>query len=93
MFMGPTAFCYYFPAAVDYIVSPIARDDSDIVNCLCGLVEHRLKYDSQKVRDAIPAIMRFVEYVLSHYEDFALDVDVYGDLRPRLSAIKKHCAE
>jgi hypothetical protein len=57
MFMGVGAFCFYFPAAVDYVASPESRCDSDVVNCLCSVVEDCLIYKSDEIEAALPAIM------------------------------------
>jgi hypothetical protein len=93
MFMGSRAFCFYFPAAVDYLAGSQGSTDADVANCLVSVVEHRLEYDSLEIRDAFPDIFRFADHLLAHYDAFALDPDIYGDLRPRLRAIRQTCAE
>jgi hypothetical protein len=93
MFMGPRAFSFYFPAAVDYIASAQGSTDVDVASCLISVVEHRLEYDAPEIRDATPHIGRFADHVLVHYNGFGFDPDIHGDLRPRLNQIKKSCAE
>jgi hypothetical protein len=93
MFMGPRAFCFYFPAAVDYITSPAATGASDVVKCLCSVIETRLEHNMPDIPEALSSFVRFVDHVLAHYDDFALNPEIYGDLRPRLSAIRQACAE
>jgi hypothetical protein len=93
MFMGSRAFCFYFPAAVDYVTTSWLGTDGDVVNCLVGVVEHRLEYDSPDIGEAFSEIVRFADHLLAHYADLALEPEIYGDLRPRLRAIRKTCAE
>ncbi len=91
MFMGVAAFCFYFPAAVDYVASPEAVGDSDVINSLCSVVEFRLIDDFDEIKGAFPAIVRFADHVLAHYDDFDLTPAIYGDLRPRFEAIRQKC--
>ena len=93
MFMGSQAFCFYFPAAVDYVTASWPGTDGDVVNCLVSVVEHRLEYDSHDIRDAFPEIVRFADHLLTHYTDLAREPEIYGDLRPRLGVIRETCAE
>jgi hypothetical protein len=93
MFMGSRAFCFYFPAAVNYVASSQGSTDGDVANCLISVVEHRLEDDSPEIRDALPHIARFADYVLAHYDGFDFDPNIYGDLRPRLNQIRQSCAK
>lgn len=90
LFMGCRAFCYDFPAAVDYVVSPAAVGD-EIVAALCSVIEFRLQHDAREIADAYPEIVRVADYVLEHYEDFDLTPSIYGDLRPALASIRQQC--
>jgi hypothetical protein len=92
-YMGPRAFCFYFPAVVDYVTTAGTRDDNDVAGDLCPVVESRLKYHFAEIREALPAIVRFADFVLTHYDDFGYDPDFNEDLRPRLTAIRHQCAE
>jgi hypothetical protein len=93
MFMGIRAFRFYLPAAVDYITSSQGSTDRDVANCLLSVAEHRLEYDSPAIRDVLPHILRFADHLLAHYDGFAFDPDIYGDLRLRVNAIRQTCAE
>lgn len=93
MFMGNRGFCFYFPAAVDYITASWPTTDGDVVSCLVSVVERRLEDDSLEIRDAFPEIVRFADHLLGHYADLALELEIYGDLRPRLRVIRETCAE
>src|ERR671921_640189 len=45
MWMGPMAFRFYVPAAIDYLLSEEADHDADAVNSFCTLIEFRLDHE------------------------------------------------
>jgi hypothetical protein len=91
--MGDRAFCFYLPAIVDYVTTSGNRD-GDTVSDVCRVIESRLAYHYAETRPAFPQILRFADYALAHAEGFGgFADDLFGDLRPRLLAIKKKCAE
>lgn len=88
MWMGPTAFCYYFPAAVAYVRSSAATGDSDIVSCLTSVVEFQLDGDgAEAIASAVPDILELCDHVLESYERFEIDEAIYGDLRSKYRAL------
>ena len=89
LWMGSRAFCFYFPAVADYVTTAKARTDYQVVDNFCRVIESRLNSDSAQIRDAVPAILRFAEYVLAHFEEYEED----EELRERLRAVKQRCAE
>lgn len=89
LWMGSRAFCFYFPAVADYVTTAKARTDYQVVDNFCWVIESRLKSDFAQIRDAFPAIIRFAEYVLTHFEEYQED----EELRERLRAVKQRCAE
>ena len=91
--MGPRAFCFYFPAVVDYVTTAGIRDDNDMPGDLCRVVEISLKYNFAEIRGAFPAIVRFADYVLTHYADLGYDPDSDENLGSRLRAIRNQCAD
>jgi hypothetical protein len=91
--MGDRAFCFYLPAVVDYVTTS-GNQDADAVSDLCRVIESRLEYHFAETRAAFSEVVRFADYALAHAEDFGgFADDSFGDLRPRLSAIKQKCAE
>ena len=87
--MGPVAFAYYLPAAVQYVESQAAAGDSDIVHFLYSVIEFQLDNDRGDLAAAWPTIRRLAEYVLDHGErlDVSSDSDLcsgYRDLRDRV---------
>ena len=92
-YMGCRAFCFHFPAAVDYVINTPIRSQTDTARDLCDIAENRLKYDRSDIREAFSDIRRFADHVLAHYEEFGFAAEIYGDLRPRLRLIRQECAE
>ncbi|MBA4032756.1 MAG: hypothetical protein C0478_17955 [Planctomyces sp.] len=89
MFMGASAFRYYVQAAISYIQSEAADDDSDIINCFAGLLEHRLEFEAQELVAVAPLLASACRYVLEHYDRFTITPEIYGDLRPRFQALEQ----
>ncbi|WP_459556122.1 hypothetical protein [Lacunimicrobium album] len=92
MFMGPDAFCYYLPAAVNFVLSEKSLGDSDIVNGLTGTIKFRLEYGRDEIQNAFPEIIRFAKHALEHYDEFDLTPDIYSDLRPTLQNFLDQCS-
>ena len=90
--MGCRAFCFYFPAVADYVTSAEAKVDHAVVESFCGVIESRLNSDFAEIEESFPSIVRFTDYVLTHFGDYAYDLDD-EDLRQRLKTIKQQCAE
>ncbi|MHC5114005.1 MAG: hypothetical protein ACYTGP_06205 [Planctomycetota bacterium] len=89
LFMGPIAFRYYVPAAVNYIRSDAARGDSDMVSCLASILEHRLRYESVELAPVASSLTAACHYVVEHYGRFDLDAEIYGDVRSRYHALEQ----
>jgi hypothetical protein len=89
MFMGASAFRFYVQALIRYIRSEAATDDSDIINCFAGILEHRLAHEAEELRPAARRLGSICGYILEHYERFDLTPDIYGDLRPRFQALQQ----
>jgi hypothetical protein len=92
IWMGCRAFSYYFPAVADYVTTAEAKVDYQVVENFCGVIESRLRFDCARIRESFPAIVRFTDYVLTHFSDYGYDLE-NEDLRQRLGTIKQQCAE
>ncbi|MEI6780487.1 MAG: hypothetical protein WCQ21_06135 [Verrucomicrobiota bacterium] len=92
-YMGGRAFCFYFPAVVDYVTRAAIRDENEVASDLCDMVESRLKYDLLELQEAFPAIVRFADCVLTNYKNFGYDPAVDEGLWQRLMAIRQQSAE
>jgi len=86
--MGPKAFCFYLPAVYRYLQSKDSEEDCDILNCLAGTLDSRLKDDGSQIADAFPAMLDLCSYVLENYEKFGVDRTIYGDLKIKYEGIK-----
>jgi hypothetical protein len=89
MFMGPIAFRFYVQAAISYIQSEAATDDSDIINCFAGILDHRLEFEAEELIPVAPQLASVCRYIVEHYDRFALTPDIYGDLRPRFQSLEQ----
>ena len=89
MFMGVTAFCFYFQAAINYIQSESATHDSDIISCIAAILEHRLEYEADKLIPIAGHVAAASAYVIANYGRFDVMPDIYGDLRPRFEALQQ----
>jgi hypothetical protein len=49
MWMGPIAFRFYVPAAIDYLLSEQSDNDTDAVSSFCGVIEFRLDHEPAEV--------------------------------------------
>ena len=91
LWMGCRAFCFYFPAVADYVTTAEAKEEDQVVENFCGVIESRLKCDFVEIREAFPAIVHFAEYVLTHFGDYGYEPED-EELRQRLRTIKQRCA-
>jgi hypothetical protein len=89
MWMGPVAFRYYVPAAIRYIKSDAAAEDSDIINCFAGLLEFRLKYESAELAPIAEQLATICNHITEHYERFGLTPEIYGDVRARFKKLQQ----
>jgi hypothetical protein len=93
MFMGPAAFRVYVIAAINYIQSKEGAGDSDMVNCIASILEFRLHDEGEELRPVASQLLGVCGYILSNYERFGLDSEIYGDLRPRFQGLKRQFSE
>ena len=78
MWMGSKAFTFYLQAAINYLQSEASREDSDMINCLKGVVEYRKNEEAfDSARDRVRSM---VDYVINHYDKFDVDIAIYGDV-------------
>lgn len=89
MFMGMVAFRFYVQAAIRYIRSDQANEDSDMVSAFASILELRLKYDRAEVVPIAPLLADACGYILDHYDRFDLVPEIYGDLRPRYQDLQQ----
>ena len=91
-YMGPRAFAFYFPAALNYLKSNKSENDSDFASSMTGMLEWRLLGEYNDFDDLKPVtaeMLEFVSFIIEHYEKYDVTQEIYGDLRPRLKTLAK----
>ncbi|MEW6303463.1 MAG: hypothetical protein AB1705_08340 [Verrucomicrobiota bacterium] len=88
-FMGATAFRFYVRAVIRYVESEEATGDSDIINCLAGILEHRLEFEAEELVAVAPQLASACRYVCEHYDRFDVTPEIYGDLRSRFLSLEQ----
>lgn len=91
MWMGPVAFAFYLPAALDYLRSDAAAGDDHLVNCLYDIVMFRI--DQERFALAIDTVNAMVEYVIGNYDKFRVDTEIYGDVLQKYKSLKHRLAD
>lgn len=82
MWMGPAAFCCYLPAFLNYLRSDSA-DDADL-SCLVMILQHRLDRHASELIQVASQVASTCRYVLDHFDRYAANLEIYGDLRTRI---------
>lgn len=87
MWMGPTAFCFYLPAFLNYLRSDSA-DDADL-SCLVMILQYRLECD---IHDLIPVASQVVSicrYILDNDSRYVVNQQLYGDLYAQVESLER----
>jgi len=93
MWMGSVAFRFYVEAAIRYIQSPAAKDNSDIVNCFAGDLEFRMECRSKEELAPVAAqLASACRFVIEHWEFFDVIPEVYAGLKERYLSLEKEFA-
>lgn len=87
LFMGPRAFCFYVPAAIGYLCSAEADDDSDAASSFCSVIEIRLDRDIARIASAIPSLRTGIQRILADFRRYRCDAEIYGDVERRYRAL------
>jgi hypothetical protein len=78
MWMGPRAFAYYLRAALRYLQSPHSVGDDHMIDSLYEII--RFRSDQEDFSLALDGVKELADYVISHYDKFNVDREIYGDL-------------
>lgn len=81
MWMGPTAFCFYLPAFLNYLRSDSA-DDADL-SCLVMILRYRLECDKRELIPVVSQVVSICQHILEHFDRYAVNLEIYEDLRTR----------
>jgi hypothetical protein len=83
MWMGPIAFRFYVPAAINYLLSKDADHDADAVSSFCGLIEFRWDDDATEIAPVGPIIREGILGILKDFDRYECDSAIYGDVAER----------
>jgi hypothetical protein len=91
LYMGISAFHFYFSVVLRYLTSDEARCDDHTVSAIATVLEKRLEYELSGMLPSFPEIRCVCDYVVSNYPKFEVDEDIWGNVKNRYSAIRKSC--
>jgi hypothetical protein len=80
LFMGPVAFRFYLPAAIQYADSSDAATDAYVAGTMLMVMKHRWEFDRKAIDSARDSMLRYCEGVLERLATIEVDPDVDGDL-------------
>ena len=83
MWMGPKAFCFYVDAAIAYLLSPSADEDSDAASSFCGVLEFQLQCYRVKISPSHPRLRKAIRKIIDDFERYDCDPKIYGDVKHR----------
>jgi hypothetical protein len=89
MWMGPAAFRYYVEAAIRYIQSDNAENDSEMIDSFAGILEFRLRNESNELLPVAERLAIACTYVLESWNRFDISSAIYGDLSSRYTALQQ----
>jgi len=77
LWMGPKAFCYYFPAAAHYLKSDAGQGDADAVRSLASIIHSRIHDDGALVSEVNPTIRDLADFVVKNRKRFDSSLSFY----------------
>lgn len=89
LWMGPAAFRYYVQAAIRFIRSPDAAEESDFINGFESTLRLRLEQEPDELAPLAEKLCDVCIYIIEHYESFDLEPEIYGDLRTNYKALQE----
>jgi hypothetical protein len=71
--MGPKAFRFYVPAAINYLLSSDSKDDGDAVSSFYYLIDHALHWDAAKLPAVALIIREGIVGILAKFDQYNFD--------------------
>ncbi len=68
--MGVTAFCFYLPAAIDYLLSPAADHEYNVLSSFAGMMMLRLDRERGEMTAVLPVVRHAVDAFLADLDRF-----------------------
>jgi hypothetical protein len=86
--MASAAFVFYFPIVPRYFMSPESKEDSDTISSFIGILETHWQSNAEVLRPIRKLIVSMCRHVVSHYTDYDLDYNIYGDVKARYERMR-----
>ncbi len=86
--MATAAFTFYFPIVPRYLMSPEAKGDSDTISTFIGILEDHWQSNAEELKPIHRQIEALCCHVVSHYDDYDLDYNIYGDVKSRYERMR-----
>src|SRR5271168_1496163 len=83
MFMGPRAFQFYVPAAMNYLLSSESNGDREAVSSFYYLIDHGLVHEPAKITAVAPIIREGVLGILENFDRYECDGSIDGKVAAR----------
>jgi hypothetical protein len=80
LFMGPSAFCFYLPAAILYAESSDARHDPDIARTMLMVLSSRWECDQGTIGAVREMMLHYCQAALGRIPQMQTDHSTDGDL-------------
>ncbi len=87
MWMGPIAFRFYVPAAINYLLSEEAENDAYAASSFCSLISFRLDHEPAEVIPVGPVIHAGIIGVLEDFDRYGPGIAMFGDVAGRYRAL------
>jgi hypothetical protein len=83
VWMGPRAFCFYVPAAIEYLRSSESDGNADAASSFCHVLEFRLECDPVGIAPARMALREGIRAILDGFDRYECNREIYGDVAAR----------
>ena len=81
-YMGKYAYNYYFDSIIEYAKSDKSNEDCDFINAvLNSTIEFRWDEEKDIIEGSKSKINHFLNLIITNYDKFEIDLDIYGDLK------------
>jgi hypothetical protein len=87
MWMGPIAFRFYVPAAINYLASKDADHNADAASSFCALIEFRLDNDAAEIAPVRSIIREGILEILGDFDRYECDRDIHSNVDERYRAL------
>ncbi len=87
LYMPNRVFGYYLKTYITYLMSDVAKGDSDGASCFISLISFKAKYKCDDIMGLWPEIEPVLKKLADQQNDFDADWVIYGSFRSRIHEI------